>query len=350
MSDLLPRRAVLRMAPYHPPTGGREGALRLDFNENTVGCSPAVVAALHTHADAAAMTVYPEYESARLELAAFFGVAEPEMLLSNGTDEAIQLLINTFVDPGDEVLLLKPSYAMYRFYGELAGAVIREVEYRRPGLEFPVDELLAAVTPATRAILVANPNNPTGGAISLDVIGAILERAPHAAVLVDEAYFEFCGITALPLLHAYPNLFVCRTFSKAYGMAAMRLGCVFSQAANVGHLRKAQSPYSVNTLAALAARAAVQDQAYVTEYVRLVLGAREQIVAGLAALGIESYPSQANFVLFQAGDRAIPIRDELRRRGVLVRDRSYELPGCLRVTCGTPEQAGRFLNDMKELW
>lgn len=350
MCDLLPRQAVLRMAPYHPPTGGREGALRLDFNENTVGCSPAVVAALHTHADAAAMTVYPEYELARRELAAFFGVAEAEMLLSNGTDEAIQLLINTFVDPGDEVLLLKPSYAMYRFYGELAGAVVREVEYRRPWLEFPVDELLSAITPGTRAILVANPNNPTGGATSLDVIGAILERAPHAAVLVDEAYFEFCGITALPLLHAYPNLFVCRTFSKAYGMAAMRLGCVFSQATNVNHMRKAQSPYSVNTLAALAARAAVQDQAYVTEYIRLVLSAREQIVAGLAALGIESYPSQANFVLFLAGDRAIPIRDELRRRGVLVRDRSYELPGCLRVTCGTPEQAGRFLNDMKELW
>lgn len=338
------------MAPYHPPTGGRAGALRLDFNENTVGCSPAVVAALHTHADAAAMTVYPEYESARRELAGFFGVAEPEMLLSNGTDEAIQLLINTYVDPGDEVLLLKPSYAMYRFYGELAGAVIREIEYRQPGLEFPVDDLLSAITPATRAILVANPNNPTGGAISLDVIGAMLERAPHAAVLVDEAYFEFCGITALPLLQAYPNLFVCRTFSKAYGMAAMRLGCVFSQAANVGHLRKAQSPYSVNTLAALAARAAVRDHAYVNEYVRLVLGAREQIVAGLAALGIKSYPSQANFVLFQVGDRAIPIRDELRRRGVLVRDRSYELAGCLRVTCGTPEQAGRFLNDMKELW
>lgn len=350
MSDLLPRQAVLRMAPYHPPTGGRAGALRLDFNENTVGCSPAVVAALHTHADAAAMTVYPEYESARRELAGFFGVAEPEMLLSNGTDEAIQLLINTYVDPGDEVLLLKPSYAMYRFYGELAGAVIREIEYRQPGLEFPVDDLLSAITPATRAILVANPNNPTGGAISLDVIGAMLERAPHAAVLVDEAYFEFCGITALPLLQAYPNLFVCRTFSKAYGMAAMRLGCVFSQAANVGHLRKAQSPYSVNTLAALAARAAVRDHAYVNEYVRLVLGAREQIVAGLAALGIKSYPSQANFVLFQVGDRAIPIRDELRRRGVLVRDRSYELAGCLRVTCGTPEQAGRFLNDMKELW
>jgi histidinol-phosphate aminotransferase len=350
MSELTPRHAVLRMAAYHPPTGGREGALRLDFNENTVGCSPAVLAALDKYADAAAMTMYPEYEVARRELAAFFGVAEAEILLTNGTDEAIQVLVNTFVDSGDEVLLLKPSYAMYRFYGELAGAVVREVEYRRPRLEFPVEELLAAVTPATRAVFVANPNNPTGSATSLEVIGAILERAPHAAILVDEAYFEFCGITALPLLRTYPNLFVCRTFSKAYGMAAMRIGCLFSIAANMGHLRKAQSPYSVNTLAALAARAAVRDQAYVNEYVRQVLSAREQIVAGLTALGIESYPSQANFVLFQAGERAIPVRDALRQRGVLVRDRSYELPGCLRVTCGTPEQAARFLSDMKELW
>lgn len=350
MSDLMPRQAVLRMVAYHPPTGGREGALRLDFNENTVGCSPAVIAALEKYADAPAMTMYPEYEAARSELAAFFGVADSEMLLTNGTDEAIQVVVNTFVDSGDEVLLLRPSYAMYRFYGELAGAVVREVEYRRPGLDFPVEELLAAVTPATRAILVANPNNPTGASTSLDVITAILARAPQAAVLVDEAYFEFCGVTALPLLHTYPNLFVCRTFSKAYGMAAMRVGCLFSCAVNMGHLRKAQSPYSVNTLAALAARAAVRDQAYVTEYVRLVLIAREQIVAGLAALGIESYPSQANFVLFQVGERAIPIRDALRQRGILVRDRSYELPGCLRVTCGTPEQAARFLNDMKELW
>ena len=232
----------------------------------------------------------------------------------------------------------------------MAGAVGREVGYRLPVLEFPVEELLSAIGPATKAILVANPNNPTGAATSLDVIAAILERAPHAAVLVDEAYFEFCGITALPLLRAYPNLFVCRTFSKAYGMAAMRLGCLFSSAANAAHLRKAQSPYSVNTLAALAARGAVRDQAYVGDYVRSALIAREQIVAGLAALGIESYPSQANFVLFQVGQRAIPIRDALRQRGILVRDRSYELPGCLRVTCGTPAQAARFLSDLKELW
>jgi len=133
-------------------------------------------------------------------------------------------------------------------------------------------------------------------------------------------------------------------------MAAMRAGCLFSRDNNMAHLRKARSPYSVNALAALAARAAVQDQEYVTSYVNHVITARTQIAAGLTQLGISVFPSQANFVLFQAGDRAIAIRDELRRRGVLVRDRSYELPGCLRVTCGTPEQAARFLNDMKELW
>ena len=168
--------------------------------------------------------------------------------------------------------------------------------------------------------------------------------------MIDEAYFEFCGLTTLPLVRAWPNLFVCRTFSKAYGLAAMRLGCVFSQAGNIALLRKAQSPYSVNALAAVAAQAAIRDPDYVSNYVAQVVGARDRITEGLAALGIPAYPSQANFVLFRAGHRAGLLRDELRRRGVLVRDRSSDIAGCLRVTCGTPEQAGRFLDEVKELW
>ena len=153
-------------------------------------------------------------------------------------------------------------------------------------------------------------------------------------MLIDEAYFEFCGVTALPLLRQYPNLFVSRTFSKVYGMAAMRCGCLFSNVENVRWMHKAQSPYSVNMLAALAARAAMQDREYVANYVKEVLAAREMVYAGLAKLGIPFYPSQANFVLFHAGERAIPIRDALRDRGVLIRDRSYEIAGCVRVTIG----------------
>jgi len=347
---LTPRPAVQKMAPYSPPTGSRAGKLRLDFNENTVGCSPRVIEFLREKLTAESLTVYPEYLDAMNELSAFFGVAANEVLLTNGTDEAIQVMINTYVDDGDDVLLLHPSYAMYRFYSELAGGVVRELPYRPDDLSFPLDEFLAAIRPNTRAILIANPNNPTGTGIDLASIRRILEAAPHAAVLIDEAYFEFCGVTALGLIREYPNLFVSRTFSKVYGMAAMRCGCLFSCEENVRWMHKAQSPYSVNMLAALAARAAVRDGEYVAEYVKEVLAARELAGEGLKRLGIRYYPSQANFVLFHAGDRAIPIRDVLRERGVLIRDRSYEIAGCIRVTIGTRAQIERFLTELEKLW
>jgi len=347
---LEPREAVLNMAPYSPPSSGRAGKLRLDFNENTVGASPKVIEYLREHLTAADLAVYPEYTQVKRDLAAFFSVEPDDFILTNGTDEAIQVLINTYVDDGDEVLLLQPSYAMYRFYAELAGARIRTIPYRAQRLAFPLDEVLAAISPATRAILIANPNNPTGTGTSREGIERILDKAAGAAVLIDEAYYEFSGVTALPLLNDYPNLFVCRTFSKVFGMAAMRLGCMFSQSGNVEFLHKAQSPYSVNTVAVLAAAAAIQDRAYIEKYVTEILAARELLYVGLEKLEIEYYESQANFVLFRAGDRAIPIRDELRRRGVLVRDRSYEIPGCVRVTVGTRDQIRRFLAELEEIW
>jgi histidinol-phosphate aminotransferase len=345
-----PREAVRKMAPYHPPSAGRDGKLRLDFNENTVGCSPAVIEFLRERLTASQLSIYPEYVDAIRELAAFFGVSEDEFTMTNGTDEAIQVLVNTFVDDGDEVVVLKPSYAMYRFYAEVAGAVVREVDYPAETLAFPMDELLATVTAKTRAVLIANPNNPTGSAIDLEGIRKILGAAPDAAVLIDEAYFEFCEITMLPRMREYSNLFVSRTFSKVYGMAAMRCGCLFSAAQNVAWIRKAQSPYSVNTMAALAARAAIRDRAYVDGYVDEVLAARALAYEGLHQLGIKTFPSEANFILFQAGDRAIPIRDALGERGVLVRDRSYEIPGCVRVTIGTRQQIERFLEELQKLW
>ena len=338
------------MAPYSPPTAGRAGKLRLDFNENTVGASPRVIEFLCRTLNAPGLAVYPEYGEARTALAEFFGVPQGQLMLTNGTDEAIQVIVNTYLDDGDDVLLLRPSYAMYRFYAEVAGAAIREIDYRPEDLSFPLDELLAAIRPTTRAVLIANPNNPTGTGVTVEAIEKILRKASNAAVLIDEAYFEFSGVTAMPLVDRAPNLFVSRTFSKVFGMAAMRLGCVFSQADNIGFLRKAQSPYSVNMLAALAATEAIRDTEYVANYVTEVLGARDLLYAGFDRLKIPYYRSQANFVLFRAGERAIEVRDKLREMGVLVRDRSYELPGCVRVTVGTREQVRRFLSGLEELW
>ena len=345
-----PREAVLRMAPYSPPTAGRAGKLRLDFNENTVGASPRVIEFLRRTLEAPGLAVYPEYGEAKTALAAFFGVPPEQLLLTNGTDEAIQVIVNTYVDDGDDVLLLRPSYAMYRFYAEVADAAIREIDYRPDDLSFPLEELLDAIRPSTRAVLIANPNNPTGTGVYVEGIEKILAKAANAAVLVDEAYFEFSGVTAMPLAGRAPNLFVSRTFSKVYGMAAMRLGCVFSQAANIGYLHKAQSPYSVNMLAAAAATAAIEDKEYIDNYVSEVLAARELLYEGLDKLEIPYYQSQANFVLFRAGTRSIEVRDRLRDMGVLVRDRSYELAGCVRVTVGTREQVRRFLTALQEIW
>ena len=345
-----PRPAVIAMAPYHPPTAGRAGKLRLDFNENTVGCSPRVIEAITRQIAPPDLAVYPEYGGAREDIARYFGVAPEEFLFTNGTDEAIQVFINTYVDDGQEVLVLKPAYAMYRFYAEVAGAKVVEVEYPQPEMEFPLQELLDAITPETRAVIISNPNNPTGTGLSLVGIGRILARAKHAAVLVDEAYYEFSGVTALRDIARTPNLFVTRTFSKVFGMAGLRLGCLFSHAANIEYLHKAQSPYSVNSLAVLAAQAAVEDSTYVQNYVAEVLAARELLCYGLEKLGIRYVPSSANFVLGHFGSRAIEVRDRLRDQAILVRDRSYEAPGCVRITVGTREQTRRLLDALEEIW
>ncbi len=345
-----PRKAVLDMAPYSPPTGNRHDKLRLDFNENTVGCSPRVIARLKETLDAGLLTVYPDYARVTRALATFFRVEPGEILLTNGTDEAIQVLVNTYVDDGDEVLTVRPSYAMYRFYSEVAGAKVVEVDYHPPALEFPLEALIAAITSRTRAILIANPNNPTGTSINLAAVERILKAAPHAAVLIDEAYYEFFGVTALNLIWKYPQLFVSRTFSKVYGMAALRMGCLFSQGANVKYLHKAQSPYSVNGLAAIAAEAAIEDADYIENYIGEALAARETLEAGFEKLGIRYVPGSANFVLGYFGDRAVEIRDALREKAILVRDRSYEIPGGVRITAGTREQARLVLAELEKIW
>jgi len=232
----------------------------------------------------------------------------------------------------------------------VAGATVHEIDYQGPTMEFPLASVLDAITPATRAVLIANPNNPTGTGLSLAAVERILKRARKAVVFIDEAYFEFSGVTALGQIGRSANLFVSRTFSKVYGMAAMRLGCLFSHPANIAYLHKAQSPYSVNTLAVLAAQAAIRDTAYIENYVAEVLAARELLCVGLERLKIGYVPSSANFVLIRAGRRAIEIRDRLRDQGILVRDRSYEAPGCVRITVGTREQTRRLLAALEEIW
>ncbi len=346
---IVPKQSVRNMRPYSPPTQGRGGKIRLDFNENTVGCSPRVLAAVTQALTEENVAMYPEYSEARTEIAKFLGVADDQLTFTNGTDEAIQLLINTFFEPGDELVTLSPSYAMYRFYAEVAGVRVTEVAYQiEDDLVFPLQSLTKMITSTTRGVFIANPNNPTGRAISVDDVVTILEHSPRTIFLLDEAYVEFSQISVLPLLDRYPNLFISRTFSKAFGMAGLRCGCLVSSAENIAWARRAQSPYSVNALAVAAACAAVGDIEFVANYVHEVVNARQMVQDALNRYGLRWFLSDGNFLLFDAGSRKQQILDQMKSADILIRDRSHEIDGCVRVTIGTIDQMKLFITEMEK--
>ncbi len=218
---LRPREAVRTLPSYHPPLAGR-GGLRLDFNENTSGCSPRVLDRVRG-LDPEALLKYPEREPVEAMVAEFLKLSPPEVLLTNGVDEAIHLLCETYLEPGDVAVIVVPTYSMYRIYAMAAGAEVVSVEAGKE-FAFPAKELSQRVSKRTRLICIANPNNPTGTVADPKDLLQIARSVPEAAVLVDEAYFEFYGKTMLAERSTAPNLFVARTFSKAYGLAGLRLG------------------------------------------------------------------------------------------------------------------------------
>lgn len=350
MKPVIPvRGAVARMRPYHPPLEGRDRKLRLDFNENTIGCSPMVREAIR-NLTSASVSMYPEQESVRRELAKFFDVHADELLLTNGTDEALHLIADTFIESDDTVLLVEPTFAMYRFYSERAGARIQALRYDS-AMQFPMCAVFAALRKGPRIFFLANPNNPTGNVLQPADLRRILRTATKTLVVVDEAYFEFSGITILPWIRLHNNLVVTRTFSKAAGLAGLRLGCIFTHRSIAEHFRKAQSPYPVNVAVLAAARATIRDRAFLRNTLREFRRSRKELERGLAKLGVQFFPSAANFVLLFLGDRAKNVVAALARQGTLIRDRSSDFGGAgyVRVTFGTLSQTRRVLRQLKEI-
>jgi histidinol-phosphate aminotransferase len=343
------RGAVERMRPYHPPLEGRTQKLRLDFNENPIGCSPAVRRALAKLA-AGTISSYPEQETVRRKVARHFGVRPEELLLTNGTDEALSLVVNTFVEANDRVLLVEPTYAMYRFYSELAGAQIAAPRYDSE-MCFPWDAVLEELKTAPRVFFLPNPNSPTGNLLSRREIEQILDAAPNTVVVIDEAYFEFSGVTVIPWIRRYSNLIVTRTFSKTAGLAGLRLGCIFVNRELAASMRKAQSPYPVNVAALAAAEAAINDRAFLSRTVREVRRGRAELEKGLPRLGVKFFPTAGNFVLVHFGNRAKEVVATLERKGILLRDRSSDFggEGYVRITFGTLPQTRRLLRELERI-
>ena len=348
---LKPREAVLAVPLYHPPLAGREG-LRLDFNENTVGCSPRVLERLRG-LDPEQLVKYPERGPAEAAVAGFLGVPADEVLLTNGVDEAIHLLCETYLEAGDEAVIVVPTYSMYRIYAMAAGARVVEVAAGED-FAFPAETLIERVSGRTRLICVANPNNPPGSVASREDLLRIARSAPDAALLVDEAYYEFYGQTMLGAWRELPNVYVARTFSKAYGMAGLRLGVLAGDAEQMKSVRRVASPYNVNAVALGCVPEAIADQGYVEGYVAEVREGRERLKKALGVYGIRFWPSQANFILMRVGlskTDSAKFVEQMRRRGILVRDRSSDhgCEGCVRITLGPKEHVDRMLAALQEV-
>jgi len=352
------REAVRTLKEYHPPLGDRDG-LRLDFNENTAGCSPRVLQRLR-QLESETLARYPQRQKGEEAVAVHLGIAPEELLLTNGTDEAIHLVCQTYLQPGDEALIVVPTFAMFEIYAAASGARVISIP-AGSSFEFPTEVILSLLTNGSeqdgqasqvRLIAIANPNNPTGTFVPLRDLARIAEAAPDAAILVDEAYFEFCCESMMPRWRELPNLFVTRTFSKAYGLAGLRIGVLTGQEEQMRVLRRASSPYNLNSIALECLPAALADQSYVREYVSQTIEGRGELEAELSAWGIRYWPSCANFVLFSLGENCTTFVREMRARGILVRDRSSDhgCKGCVRITVGLREHNRRLIEVLREVF
>jgi histidinol-phosphate aminotransferase len=351
---------VRRIAPYLPgkPIAelareyglAEDSIVKLASNENPRGPSPRVRQAI---ADAAAGIMrYPDGNGFALKnaIAARFAVAPNQVVLGNGSNDVLELAAQAFLRPGDEAIFAKYAFAVYPLATQARGAIGIEVQTREFGHD--LDAMLAAITPRTRVIFVANPNNPTGTWLGPEVLRAFIAAvAPNIIVIVDEAYNEYLAnerkVDTAAWIAEYPNLIISRTFSKAYGLAGLRVGYGLMHVAIADLLNRVRQPFNVSSIAQAAALAALADTEYVAESVRLNHQGLAQLMQGLDALGIAYVPSHGNFLLIHVGDAAA-IYDRLLRQGVIVRPvGNYKLPEHLRITVGLPAENTKFLDALQ---
>ena len=326
--------------------------LRLHLNENTGGCSPRVIEAIGrlTPTD---ISTYPSYASLVVACAKHFDVDPDWVLLTNGLDEGILMAAIGHISRqrihDAETIVPTPAFDPYPNSTAAAGATSVRVP-PNADLSFPTEGILKAITPRTRMVFLNTPNNPTGQLIALDDIARIAGAAPQAIVLVDEAYIEFGGVTFLPRLANHPNVLVGRTFSKAYGLAGMRVGIVIGQPPALDPVRAVTLPFNINVMAMAAVSAALEDVEFLPRYAAQVHDSRERLYAACRRLGLGYWDSAANYVLVRVGDTA-PFVAALAAQKIHVRDRSNDpaTPGCIRITAGVIEHTDRAIQALESV-
>ncbi|HOV78997.1 MAG TPA: histidinol-phosphate transaminase [Bacillota bacterium] len=343
----LVRGELKTLAPYDAPYFPE--AVKLDANENPYGFPPGVLRKIFSEIGSRDFARYPDPRAERLResLADYTGVAPENIMVGNGSDELILNIMLTF-GAGAEYVVTPPTFSMYGVYGLVASASRVEV----PRLaDFSVDmESLKRVAGSrgVKVVIICNPNNPTGTATPPDEIEGLL-AGTNAVVVVDEAYVEFGGETCIPLLARHPNLIVLRTFSKAFGLAGLRVGYLLAGRSVVRELLKVKQPYNLNAFSQTAARVVMENLPLFRERIEKILAERERLFSGLSGLpGVEAFPTRANFILFRTALPAKQVYGGLLERGVLIRNLDGPmLRRCLRVTVGTAGENGLFLERLR---
>ena len=341
--------------------------LRLHLNENTAGCSPMVVEAVRAF-DAQRLAMYPDFVDAVTDTATYLGVAADRVVLTNGLDEGILLAsvgylihrtpdalvqqgaLPTLTSGVAEVVVSQPAFDPYVATAHAMGARVVSVA---PGRDFsyPVDAVLHAMTPNTRIIYVNNPNNPSGQPVPLPAIRRVAREAAHALVFVDEAYHDFLGESFLDEAHLYPNVIVGRTFSKAFGLAGMRVGVLVAPPAVLEPIRRAMPIFNLNVVAIAALRAALTDQAFRAWYLAQAAESKQLVYAACERARLRYWRSAANFVLIDGERRAKALVEGMIAQGVFVRDRTADpaCPNCFRLTAGVVEHTRRAVEVLEAL-
>ena len=346
-----------------PAAAGHDVLVELGSNENPYGPSSAARAAIVDQLHS--LHRYPDPLGADLKraLAARHGIDAAQVLLGNGSHELLMQLAQVFAGPGNEVVFSRYGFAVFALAAQAAGARLRVVEALPREAAMPLghdlDAIAAAVTPATRLVYLANPNNPTGTWFGHDALAGFMARMPaEAIVVVDEAYAEMAQAadvaSAVPLLARHPNLVVTRTFSKAYGLAGLRVGYLLAARGLVAVMERVRESFNVNGPALSACEAALADEAHLQDVVARNAGQRTQLAAALRARGLEVFPSQTNFLLVGfsgdgRGARTAAIEQALIERGIVLRPMGgYGLPDCLRITVGRADENQRLLQALDE--
>ena len=342
------------MSHYQKPPELYDG-LRLHQNENTGGCSPRVLEAL-ARLRPEELGFYPPYAGATDAVAKYLGVEAERITLVNGLDEGIMAVAVAYLraeigGPRLEAIVPEPAVEIFRFDTAVAGGKLVQV-MPHADFSFPLDEVLAAITPNTRVVFLTNPNNPTGVGMPLDAVRTVAGAVPPGAIVfVDEAYAEFSGISFLPDLARFPNVIVGRTFSKAFGLAGIRIGCMVGDPATMYPIRQAVPVYSVNIAAVAAVQSALQDLDHLNGYLVQVAESKRLLYEACDRLGLKYWRSLSNFVLVCAGDRTDAIVKGAFAKQIYLRDRSTEpgCAGCLRMATGIVEHTRGGISVMEEI-